>query len=368
MKILITGANGFIGKNLVVRLQELNEFTIYSFTRDNSLQQLSEYIHITDVIVHLAGANRPDNEADFNDINFQLTQTICQEIIKSQRTISFLLASSIQAENNNQYGKSKLAAEQAVQELAKVTKNPVYIYRLANVFGKWCKPNYNSVVATFCHNIANDKNIKINDKLCEISLVYVDDVINNFISTIKNPKAGLSLPQITPLYSISLGQLANKIYSFKNIMNNSLIDNLGKGLTKKLYSTYLSYTSPKDFSYDLQQHADDRGTFVEVLKNKQFGQISYFTIKPGITRGGHYHHTKSEKFIVVQGRAKIRFQNLITFETYQITCCSKSPQVVNTIPGWVHDITNVSKEEAIVLAWANDIFNKSKPDTISCEM
>ncbi len=230
------------------------------------------------------------------------------------------------------------------------------------VFGKCCKPNYNSVVATFCHNIANNLTIQINDPNVSLNLVYIDDVIKEFISILtKSKQSGKA--EINPVYSIKLGDLAEQIRGFRDNREYLNIDRVGLGLTRCLYATYLSYQKPKNFAYDLIQNSDRRGSFVEVLKTIDSGQFSYFTSKPGETRGEHYHHTKNEKFLVVSGEAKFQFRNIITNEFYTVDTSDKKPQIVETIPGWAHDITNVGQSEMIVLLWANEIFDKENPDT-----
>ena len=298
-KILVTGSNGFIGKNLIFQAKERLNFEIDTFTRKNSDKTLKEKLLKADFLIHLAGENRPETDDQFQIVNVGLTKKISEILLQYSHQIPIVFTSSSQAEISNEYGKSKLAAENILQNLAIENGNPINIYRLPGVFGKWCLPNYNSVVATFCYNIANNLTIKINDEQKIIRLVYIDDVINSIFEVILNNKEGTNFHNIDNEYEITLGKLANKIEAFKYSRQSLIIDKVGTGLTRALYSTYLSYLSVDDFSYSVDSHKDDRGNFVEMLKTKDSGQISYFTAHPGITRGGHYHHTKSEKFLVL---------------------------------------------------------------------
>tara|TARA_B110000091_G_C13812526_1_gene475935 strand:+ start:893 stop:2014 length:1122 start_codon:yes stop_codon:yes gene_type:complete len=368
MRLLVTGSQGFIGKNLVIRLSELTGFEVERFTREDDLDTLSEKIRQVDAIIHLAGENRPKDVADYKKGNASLTASLCECIRDSGRKIPLILASSIQAESDNSYGKSKRAAEQAVEELAAQTGNPAVIYRLPNVFGKWCKPNYNSVVATFCHNVANDLPIQINDESASLSLVYVDDVVSEFLSVLESMGEGIQWCEITPEYSTTLGELASQINDFKHCRKTLVAERVGTGLVRALYATYVSYFPKDKFVYDLPGYGDERGVFVEMLKTSDSGQFSYFTAHPGITRGGHYHHTKSEKFLVIKGSARFGFRDILTDEKYEILTSGDVPQVVETIPGWTHDITNVGDDELVVMLWANEIFDRTKPDTIACEV
>jgi UDP-2-acetamido-2,6-beta-L-arabino-hexul-4-ose reductase len=368
MRILVTGSRGFIGKNLVIRLRELKGYEVIEFTRGDSVDSLSHLIQKADAIVHLAGENRPKNEANFALVNANLTEAVCASVKTSGKAIPLILASSTQAEQDNPYGRSKRAAEQAVEQLVKKTGNPAMLYRLPGVFGKWCRPNYNSVVATFCHNIANDLPIQINDPATRIRLVYVDDVVSGFIGALSDMFSGIHWGKIEPEYSVSLGELADQIKAFKNCRTSLVSERVGSGLPRALYATYVSYLPKEKFVYDLPSHGDERGIFVEVLKMLDGGQFSYFTAYPGITRGGHYHHTKTEKFLVVKGNARFRFRHLLTNETYEVFTSGEQPQVVDTIPGWAHDITNVGNSEMVVMLWANEIFDREHPDTIAAKV
>ncbi|MGB0732988.1 MAG: UDP-2-acetamido-2,6-beta-L-arabino-hexul-4-ose reductase [Pontibacterium sp.] len=301
--------------------------------------------------------------------NRDLTQSLCASVQQVGRHIPIVYTSSIQAERDNDYGVSKLEAEQALKSLANETGNPVYLYRLPNVFGKWAKPNYNSAVATFCHNIARDLPIEIHDPQAEIRLAYVDDVVESFIRLLSNDSAQQPSPiqfvDIEPEYTISVGQLAHQLNTFKQSRNTLISEPVGTGLVRALYSTYLSYLPASDFSYTVPQYGDERGVFVEMLKTPNAGQFSFFTAHPGITRGGHYHHTKTEKFLVIKGKASFKFRHMQSGEFYEIVTSAEKSEIVETVPGWTHDVTNIGDDELICMLWANEIFDRDKPDTFT---
>jgi len=368
MRVLITGSQGFVGKNLVVRLGEMPGFQVLRFDRGDTLESLPGLIAMADAIVHLAGENRPKDVADFSRVNTDLTRVLCAAVSATGRKIPLVLASSTQAELDNPYGQSKRAAELAVARLVAETGNPTVIYRLPGVFGKWCKPNYNSVVATFCHNIANDLPIQINDPTTQLRLVYVDDVMAELIRSLESMAEGVRWGEVAPEYAIALGDLATQIEAFKNCRSNLVSERVGTGLTRALYSTYVSYLPPAKFAYDLPRYGDERGVFVEMLKTPDCGQFSFFTAHPGVTRGGHYHHSKTEKFLVIKGAARFGFRHVVTDETCAVFTTGETPQVVETVPGWTHDITNVGQDEMVVMLWANEIFDRAHPDTIACKV
>ena len=363
MKILVTGANGFVAKNLIQYLSEKENVEILKIFRDTPEQELEKLVVCADWIVHLAGVNRPENDSEFIEGNVSLTEKISEVLRKSKKKTPIILSSSIQAERDNAYGQSKLGGEQALLELNQAQANPVYICRLANVFGKWSRPNYNSAVATFCYNVANDLPIQINDPSAMIRLVYVDDVVETFWNMLQGSFVPPQQFMIEPEYQISVGDLANTLNEFKKSRDSLITAPVGTGLIRALYSTYLSFLQPAQFDYSVPKYGDERGVFVEMLKTPNAGQFSYFTAHAGITRGGHYHHTKTEKFLVIKGKALFKFKHVITGEFYQLETTGEEPRIVETVPGWTHDITNIGDDEMVVMLWANEIFDREKPDT-----
>jgi len=366
MKVLITGSNGFIGKNLKLYLSERKEIEVICFNKKDDESLLPNILKKVDFIFHLAGVNRSKNIDDFQNINSKFTERLCGIIKDINRKIPIVFTSSIRAEDNNPYGKSKQSAEKALINLKNELGLNIYLFRLLNVFGKWAKPNYNSVVATFCYNITREIPIRIDDENKTLELVYIDDVIKRFVELIDetNKKTEKKdFEKINPTYHITIGDLAKQLYAFKKINSNLVMENVGTGLTRALYSTFISYLPKKKFSYTLPVNKDYRGSFVEILKTPNYGQFSFFTAKPGITRGSHYHHTKTEKFLVVKGKARFKFFHMDEEIKYELTVNNDKPEIVETIPGWSHSITNIGEEELIVLLWANEIFDPNKPDT-----
>lgn len=369
MRILITGADGFIGKNLQIRLGESSKFEVSTFTRRDSEFDLLEKISQVDAVVHLAGINRPKDVSEFSG-NLDVTKSLCQAIRGSQKELKVIFASSQQAGLDNPYGQSKLSAEDAFRQLAEETKVSVAIYRLPGVFGKWCKPNYNSVVATFCYNLARDMPVEIHSPDAPLNLAYVDDVVDSFINFLTSNTEGEGVwdKEVVPVYHTTVGKLRDQLLAFKGVRSTLVTERVGTGLTRALYSTYVSYLPVDQFVYSVPKYGDQRGVFVEMLKTPDSGQFSFFTAHPGITRGGHYHHSKTEKFLVIKGRAKFGFRHILTDEKIYIEVSGEDPQIVETIPGWSHDITNIGTEEMIVMLWANEIFQRSAPDTIASEV
>lgn len=371
MRVLVTGANGFIGKNLLLHLQEKGGIEVVPFTREHNVDDLPELLKGVDWVFHLAGINRPETPGEFVTGNKELTERLCAAIKACGRQVPVVYTSSIQAELDNDYGRSKRAAEDTLLALQQDTGNPVYIYRLPNVFGKWARPNYNSVVATFCHNIARDLPIQINDPSAVIRLVYVDDVIDSFMVLMAgvesiNTRIESAYVEITPEYRLTVGELAEQLNRFKTTRDNLITEPVGTGLVRALYATYVSYLPPERFTYPVPQHRDARGVFVEMLKTPDAGQFSFFTAPPGITRGGHYHHSKTEKFLVIKGKARFRFRHMVTGEFYELHTSGERSEIVETVPGWTHDVTNVGDDELICMLWANEIFDRNKPDTFTC--
>lgn len=363
MKVLITGANGFVAKNLIVHLAERGDVEILRFTRQDSLEHLRNLVAQSEFVFHLAGVNRPQDPNEFRTGNADLTRALCEAVKDSGRRIPVLYTSSIQAELDNPYGQSKRDAEQALLDLAKIRGTPVHIFRLPNVFGKWARPNYNSAVATFCHNITRELPIQINDPNARISLVYIDDVVARFVEVLDGKVSDTPFVEVEPKYSITVGELAELLHSFRDSRQSLVTERVGQGLVRALYSTYVSYLPPESFTYKVPKYGDPRGVFVEMLKTPDAGQFSYFTAHPGVTRGGHYHHSKTEKFLVIKGKACFRFRHIVTGEFYELFTCGEEPEIVETVPGWTHDITNVGDDEMVVMLWANEIFDRQRPDT-----
>lgn len=371
MKVLVTGANGFVGQNLALHLSERKEITVVPFTRNNNYDELPDLLCDVDFIFHLAGVNRPEDPSEFMTGNIDLTRELCNVITASDRAIPMIYTSSTQASQNNLYGASKRAAEGLLFDLQSRTGNPVHVFRLPNLFGKWCKPNYNSAIATFCYNLAHNLPIKINNSATPLNLAYVDDVIDRFIQIMDG--SGRAVDQdgfeiLYPQYLITLGELADQIKAFKGSRESLITERVGAGLVRALYSTYVSYLPPNSFSYPVPLYRDARGVFVEILKTPDCGQFSYFTAYPGITRGGHYHHSKTEKFLVIKGVACFKFRQMHTDERFELTVKGGAPTIVETIPGWTHDVTNVGDEEMVVMLWANEVFDRAHPDTYACPL
>ncbi|RUO62643.1 UDP-2-acetamido-2,6-beta-L-arabino-hexul-4-ose reductase [Pseudidiomarina insulisalsae] len=368
LKLLITGANGFVGQNLRAHIDEVKEVEYKTYTRENTIEDLPKLLDGVHCVVHLAGVNRPDTEAEFAEGNVNFTKALLNGIESSGMALPVIYASSIQAERLSPYGVSKRQTEQAVTEYGKRNSVSVRNYRLANVFGKWCKPNYNSMVATFCHNIARDIPIQINDENAEVRLVYIDDVCAEFIKmasdlAVYRANTNTSIAQVKPEYTSTVGEVAEALKTFKESRTTLVTERVGDGFMRKLYATYVSYLPTERFSYKVPKYGDERGVFVEMLKTKDSGQFSFFTAHPGITRGGHYHHTKNEKFLVIKGKARFCFRHMVTDEFYELFTDGETPEIVETAPGWSHDITNVGDDEMVVMLWANEIFDRETPDT-----
>ena len=363
MKVLITGANGFVAQNLIAHLGERADIEVMRFTREDSLARLPDLVAQVGCIFHLAGVNRPQDPHEFQSGNTDLTRALCEAITASGRQVPVIYTSSSQAELDNPYGSSKRDAEKVLLELNAAQGSEIHLFRLPNVFGKWARPNYNSVVATFCHNIARDMPIQINDATAYINLVYIDDVIRHFVAIMDGKMQGSPFIIVEPQYSISVGELAHQLRAFRDSRKSLITEPVGTGLVRALYSTYLSYLPPERFTYEVPKYGDPRGIFVEMLKTKDSGQFAFFTAHPGITRGGHYHHSKTEKFLVVKGKARFRFRHILSGQFYELLTTADRSEIVETVPGWTHDITNVGEEEMIVMLWANEIFDREHPDT-----
>ena len=374
-KVLITGADGFIGKNLQLCLAERKDIDVSCFTRGDDVGQLRNLVEEVDFVFHLAGVNRPQDSNEFTVGNANLTRGLSQALgdvaEKTGKRVPIVYTSSIQAKNNNLYGLSKREAEEVLQDVARSHNIPVHIFRLPNVFGKWARPNYNSAVATFCYNSTRGLPIQIRDPAAPMVLVYVDDVIEHFVQLMDGAAAEVDaegFATVANQYATTVGEVAQRIESFKDGRSTLLTDRVGTGLTRALYSTYVSYLPPESFSYSVPQHGDSRGVFVGMLKTPDSGQFSFFTAHPGITRGGHYHHSKTEKFLVIKGQARFKFRHMQTGETHELLTAGDKSEIVETVPGWTHDITNVGNEEMVVMLWANEVFDRARPDTFACPL
>lgn len=368
MKILITGSNGFIGKNLVAKFNELKGYEIVSIDRENSKEELVKGVIEADFIFHLAGINRPKNDAEFFEGNTGLTEEIVSVLKENGRNTPILITSSIQADLDNAYGKSKKGAEDALLAYGVETGSKIFVYRLSNVFGKWCRPNYNSAVATFCHNIARGEEVFISDPSREMTLVYIDDVVRNLINTMNDENATSGYITVDVEHKITLGEIVKLIESFKNSRETLMIPNMKCEITKKLYSTYLSYLPEDKFSYPLKMNVDNRGSFTEVLKTADRGQVSINISKPGITKGNHWHNTKNEKFLVVSGSGVIRFRKPGSVEIIEYRVSGEKLEVVDIPVGYTHSIVNEGDADMVTLMWVNEVFNPEIPDTIWLEV
>lgn len=361
-QIAVTGANGFIGRNLIVRLDELG-MGVLPLYRDSTREAWFAAIADADAVIHLAGVNRPADPAEFMDVNYGTADLIADAVRAAGRPVRIAYTSSSRADEPTDYGRSKRAGEERLEALAGETDSPVYILRLPNVFGKWARPNYNSGVATFCHNIARGLPIQVNDPAAPLNLVYIDDVVATLVAIVEGRIAEGKVT-VDPVYHTTVGDVAETIAGFRQDRADNLIDSVGSGLTRALYSTYVAALPCEEFSYAITAHTDPRGSFSEMLKTRTSGQFSYFTAHPGVTRGGHYHHTKTEKFLIVHGTARFGFRHILTGETHEIVVSGDRPEIVETVPGWAHDITNIGDTELISLLWANEIFDRAHPDTI----
>ena len=363
MKVLITGANGFIAKNLRIILDKMSHIEIYEYKKNDTIDTLNNLIKEVDFIFHLAGVNRPDNVQEFYDGNRGLTQTIIDLIKAHDKKIPILFSSSVQVGNDSDYGKSKEEAEKIITNYSKENEVDCFIYRLPNVFGKWSKPNYNTVIATWCYNITRDITIEINNPDTELTLVYIGDVIHSFIEHLYINQKNELFYEVAKVYKKTLGEIKELLYMFKESRENLLIPNIAQGFERVLYATYLSFLPTDKFSYKLSGHQDTRGTFYEILKTIDSGQLGISTTKPGITRGNHYHNTKNEKFLVIKGKALIELRDIFSKEVIQYNVDGNELEIVEMIPGYTHNITNTGDEEMVLLIWANENYDSKAPDT-----
>ncbi len=369
MKILVTGAKGFIGKNLVAELKNRNYEYVFEYDIYTKSSLLDKYCKEADFVFHFAGVNRPKDDSEFMKGNFGFTSNLLDTLKKYDNTCPIMISSSIQAKLDNPYGKSKKAGEDLVFNYGNETGAKVLIYRFPNVFGKWCKPNYNSVVATFCNNIAHNLSIKVNDPDVLLTLVYIDDVVEELTNALKGQECKQGkFCKVSTVHSIKLGEIADLIYSFKESRNDLFIPDMGDEFTKKLYSTYLSYLPKDQFSYELKKKIDNRGSFTEIIKTVESGQVSVNISKPGIKKGNHWHHTKTEKFLVVSGRGVIRFRKIHSDEIIEYFVDENKMEVVDIPTGYTHNIENLGETDMVTIMWANEPFDPENPDTYYLEV
>jgi len=367
--ILVTGSQGFIGQNLVQALNRHVNYRVFEFDINDELDSLAQAVRQADIIFHLAGINRPEKIEEYESGNVGFTKRLVSILEEAKVKPVIVFSSSIQARLDNPYGQSKRRAEEVLIDWAERYDGTVAIFRLPNVFGKWCRPNYNSAIATFCHNIARGLDINITDPERVLELVYIDDVVNKFLSVIENPPAkGSGFYEVEPVFKIKLAKVVELIRSFKDSRQSLVLPDFSDPFIKRLYATYLSYLPENEFSYRPEIKIDNRGQLAELLKSPYSGQIFISRTKPGITRGNHYHDTKTEKFIVIDGEAIIRFRHIKRGDIIEYRVSGNVLQIVDIPPGYTHSIENVGDKELIVLFWASEIFDPQKPDTYPLEV
>lgn len=368
--ILITGARGFIGKNLTAGFREVKDKNLLLYDIEDPHEKLEEYVAQADIIYHLAGINRPKDDSEFTTGNLGSLELVIELCEKHGKKIPIVLTSSIQADYDNPYGVSKRRAEEALMKYGIDNEVKVYVYRLMNVFGKWCRPNYNSAVATFCHNIANDLPITVSDRENELNLVYIDDIVEKFIKMSYYTYADKDkfYHEIDTFYTKTLGEIVDLLYKFKESRQTLMLPNIEDEFEKKLYSTFLSYLPEDKFSYPLKMNVDDRGSFTEFVKSDERGQVSVNISKPGITKGNHWHHTKTEKFLVVSGEGVIRFRQINSEELIEYKVSGDKLEVIDIPPGYTHNITNLGETDMVTIMWANEKFDPERPDTYYMEV
>ncbi len=362
-RIAVTGAGGFIGRNLAVRLRELGH-AVSALTRETPADEAAMALANAEVVVHLAGAVRPRDPGEF-----ALTQAyaawVAEVVGDGGRRPLVICSSSVRADDDTDYARSKRDVEQVMLDLAAAGHATTVIYRLPNVFGKWARPNYNSAVATFCHNLGRGLPIRVDDAMTPLSLLYVDDLIAQWGGLIAEPPCASGFIEPDQVRQTTVGQVAALIRAFATGRSCGRIRDVGVGLERALYATFVSALPAEAFSYPLVAHTDPRGSFTEMLKTPASGQVSYFTAHPGVTRGGHYHHSKVEKFLIVHGEALFRFRHILTGDTHEVRAFADRPMVVETIPGWTHDVTNVGDGVMVSVIWANEVFDRERPDTVA---
>ncbi len=365
MRILVTGSAGFIGKNLCVDLARRGD-TLLTFDTQDDEETLRERVTQADMVFHLAGVNRPQNPAEFTTGNTELTDRVLALLRARETPVPFILSSSTQAALDNPYGQSKRAAEEAAFAYGRASGAPVYVFRFPGVFGKWCRPFYNSVVATFCHQAAHGEDLRIDDPDKALTLVYIDDILAHFRAIVEGTPAPApgEFSQVQPTHTVTLGDLAGRLRGFAASRTDyTLTGDRADAFTRKLYATFLSYLPQDGFAVSAVAHADARGSFSELIRSVHAGQLSVSVTKPGITRGQHWHHTKVEKFIVVAGEGVIRFRRLDSDQVLTYPVSGSRIDIVDIPPGYTHNITNTGTEDLLLLIWAGELFDPTQPDT-----
>lgn len=368
MKVLITGSNGFVGKNLISHLSLNKEIEIFKYDLNSTEEDLDKYTKACDFVYHLAGVNRPEDPKEFMKGNFGFTTTLLEYLKKNNNKCPIMISSSIQAELNNDYGKSKKAGEDLLFRYGKDNNVKIFVYRFPNLFGKWCRPNYNSVIATWCYNVSHNIDIKVDDPTKELNLAYIDDVCNELIKCLDNKETKNGDYCIVPIsYKKSLGEISSLIGSFKMNDRGIMVPSTGDDFTKDLYATYISYVPLEELVVDLEEHRDNRGVFCELIRTKEAGQVSVSTTNPNIVRGGHYHNTKMERFIVIKGKAKIKFEHVLDHNKYEFEVSGDKLQYVTIPVGYQHSINNIGDDELVLILWANELFDPEISDTYIME-
>lgn len=377
MNILVTGANGFVGRNLISQLHNiqsgkaknykmLGKLKVFEYDVNSDPAELEAYCKCADFVFNLAGVNRPKDPAEFMQGNFGFASTLLNTLKKYNNTCPVMISSSTQAAQDNSYGESKRAGENLLFDYSKATGAKVLIYRFPNVFGKWCRPNYNSAVATFCHNITHGLDIQVNDRSVVMNLVYIDDVVNELIAALTGDENRVGEYCVVPtVHTITLGEIVDLLYAFQSSRGNLTVPNVGNAFEKKLYSTYLSYLPTNQFSYPLKMNVDERGSFTEIIRTLDRGQFSVNISKPHITKGNHWHHTKNEKFVVVSGQGAIRFRKMDEpdAEVIEYLVSGSKIEVVDIPTGYTHNIENLGDTDMVTFMWCNECFDPQNPDT-----
>jgi UDP-2-acetamido-2,6-beta-L-arabino-hexul-4-ose reductase len=364
-RVVVTGANGFIGRNLMQNLRRRSDVEIVPIDLPNAEQELQQGLQWCDLVIHLAGVNRPKDPSEFRSTNLGLTQRIIRHLERAGATPQIIFSSSIQAAQENAYGKSKLQAETALRDFGARTGASIFIFRLPNVFGKWSRPYYNSVVATFCHQAANGEPLTVKDPECPLTLVYVDDVVNSFAAVVdgRTPDCRDGKCFVEPVFHTTVGALAETVLASSRLRSGESIPDLDDLLVKYLYTTYLSYIPARNLQYGVEAKRDSRGALFELVRSPHSGQIFVSRTVPGVTRGNHYHDTKVEKFCVVEGTATISLRHVVTNETVSFVVKGEDCAVVDIPPGYTHAIANSGPGVLVTVFWANEVFDASRPDT-----